>query len=190
MMFHRLSIVTPPATPALSLVDAKAHLRVDHDDDDDLIEAMAAAAIAKIDGPDGTGFCLMAQTWAVTLDRFHDRIRLPLRPVVSVSSVTYLDADGATQTVPSADYRLAISGGTGIVEIKPNASWPSVGDFAHPITITFVAGAGVPAALKAALMLIVGDLYANREAQTDRPLTANPAVEALVAPYRGGWVAA
>ena len=42
----------------------------------------------------------------------------------------------------------------------------------------------VPAALKAAILLIVGDLYANREAMVDAKLVENRAVSRLLFPYK------
>ena len=41
-----------------------------------------------------------------------------------------------------------------------------------------------PAPIKAAAMLLVGDLYANREAQVERPLHGNATYERLLNPYR------
>jgi len=41
-----------------------------------------------------------------------------------------------------------------------------------------------PAPVKAATLLLVADLHANREAQTERPLHANQAYERLLSPYR------
>ena len=41
-----------------------------------------------------------------------------------------------------------------------------------------------PAPVKAAALLLVADLYANREAQTDRPLHPNATFARLLAPYR------
>lgn len=40
------------------------------------------------------------------------------------------------------------------------------------------------APIKAAALLLVGDLYENREAQTDRQLFRNQAFDRLLAPYR------
>lgn len=41
-----------------------------------------------------------------------------------------------------------------------------------------------PAPVKSAALLMIGDLYANREAQSERPLSDNRAYERLLAPYR------
>ena len=42
----------------------------------------------------------------------------------------------------------------------------------------------VPAPIKSAALLLVGDLYANREAQGDRQFYKNPTFENLLNPYR------
>ena len=63
-----LRLVTAATEPILTLEEAKLHLRVDHDDDDDLIEALVAAVTARLDGRDGIlGRCLRAQTWELVL---------------------------------------------------------------------------------------------------------------------------
>jgi hypothetical protein len=56
---------------------------------------------------------------------------------------------------------------------------------AHVENYLGVAYAGAaPAPVKSAALLLVGDLYENREAQTDRPLTENRAFVQLLNPYR------
>lgn len=42
----------------------------------------------------------------------------------------------------------------------------------------------MPAPVKAAVLLLVGDLYENRERQADRTLSENTAYSLLLAPYR------
>lgn len=42
----------------------------------------------------------------------------------------------------------------------------------------------MPAPIKAAVLLLVGDLYENRERQGDRTLTEGTAYSMLLAPYR------
>lgn len=48
---------------------------------------------------------------------------------------------------------------------------------------TYTAGAE-PAPVKAACALLIGDLFENREAQTERPLSQNPTFCALLNPFR------
>ena len=42
----------------------------------------------------------------------------------------------------------------------------------------------VPAPIKSAALLLVGNLYENRESMGDRPYSKNPTFEALLNPYR------
>lgn len=62
-----------------------------------------------------------------------------------------------------------------------DAAVASVGDYINsptPLTAT------APAPVKAACLLLVGDLYSNREALVERPLSKNPTFERLLQPYR------
>ena len=62
-----------------------------------------------------------------------------------------------------------------------DAAAASVGDFINaPEALDDTA----PAPVKAATLLLVGDLYANREALVERPLSKNPTFERLLNPYR------
>jgi hypothetical protein len=42
----------------------------------------------------------------------------------------------------------------------------------------------LPATIKTAMLMYIADLYENREAQVEKPLTANLAVERLLSTYR------
>jgi uncharacterized phiE125 gp8 family phage protein len=64
-------LVTPPVAAPVSLAEAKAHLRVDFDDEDALISGLIDAATQHLDGWSGVlGRALMPQTWEMSLDRF------------------------------------------------------------------------------------------------------------------------
>lgn len=61
--------ITPPTAEIVTLDDARAHLRVDHDHDDMLIQTYLDAATAWVDGFDGVlGRCVMEQTWRATAE--------------------------------------------------------------------------------------------------------------------------
>ncbi|KIF80901.1 head-tail connector protein [Noviherbaspirillum autotrophicum] len=56
---------------------------------------------------------------------------------------------------------------------------------AHIENYTGVAcGDDAPAPVKSAALLMVGDLYENREAQSERPLSENKTFTLLLNPYR------
>jgi hypothetical protein len=52
-----------------------------------------------------------------------------------------------------------------------------------PILFTTYGFTVMPAALKAAILLMVGDLMENREASSSKSLTVNPAVRRLIDPF-------
>lgn len=189
-MFAPVRTVAPAVllTPA----EAKAHLRVDHADDDTLITALIEAATTHLDGWSGIlGRALVSQTWRQDFDAFGEYLRLPLGPVVSISSVTYYDINDASQTVASASYALLADGFGPYVGLVPGYTWPSVSSIRNaPVSVTYVAGYGtaaaVPRAIKQAALLLIAHWYDFREAvmagqaPTELPL----GVRALLAPFR------
>ncbi|MDP2358014.1 MAG: head-tail connector protein [Beijerinckiaceae bacterium] len=185
-------LVTPPAAPPVSLEEAKAHLRVDHDEENALIEALIAAATAHLDGWTGIlGRCLVTQTWRQDLREFPagGTIRLPF-PAPGSVSVTYYDAANAEQTLAPSAYHVLDDIRGGAIELAASASWPAVYDRPDAVSVTFNAGYGagnaVPAALKAAIKLMIGDLYMNREtvAKTGVSVPMSTAAHMLIASYR------
>lgn len=153
--------VEPTAMP-VTLAEAKAQCRVLHDDEDDLIEGLIAAATSMVE--DYLGRSLSAQTWRLTLDGFADRIILPRGPVTAISAFTYLDAAGASQTVSSGLYALDTDADPQMIRRQPAASWPVPGDFVNPVTITYTAGfTEAPAAIRHAILMLVANWFANRE---------------------------
>lgn len=187
-MLAPVRTVVAAETP-VSLVEAKAHLRVDHTDDDTLITALINAATDHLDGWSGVlGRALVTQTWRQDFADFTDKLRLPLKPVSSVSGVTYYDTDNAQQTLATSVYELLTDDAGPFLALKVDQSWPNTESRAAAVSVTFVAGsavASVPAAIKAAMLLMIGHLYENREAVAEGNFAVMPmAVDALIAPYR------
>ncbi|AJQ86092.1 head-tail connector protein [Xanthomonas oryzae pv. oryzicola] len=73
-----------------------------------------------------------------------------------------------------------VGAGRSPLPIEPAQVTSQDGDW--PLLFTTTPGP-VPAALKAAILLLVGDLYANREASI-QGLSENPAVSRLLFPFR------
>ena len=174
---HRPVLVTPPSAAPVSLIEAKAHLRVDHDEDDDSINLLIGAAVGHLDGWTGIlGRCLATQTWRQDYSCFAPVLRLPLEPAASITSIT---DDG--EPVASESYSLATDAGGSVVRFAEGVSLTGA------ISVTFVAGyEDVPAPIKAAILLMVGHWYQNREAVAVGVTVENlpMAVDALLAPYR------
>ena len=185
-----LRLITPPAEEPITLEEAKQHLRVEDSSQDLLIGLYIMAARQHIDGKDGwLGRAIVSQTWELSLDTFPaDEIQIPLVPLVSITSVVYDDEDGIEQTIDGADYTLDPAGW---VVTAGDYSWPTPITAINAVRVRFVAGYGdaadVPATIKAAILLMVGDLYAQRESFATGPASAVPmstTVENLLAPLR------
>lgn len=189
-MLKPVRTVAPAVTP-VSVAEARDHCRVDTNDEDVLISALVDAAVSHLDGHSGVlGRAMVTQTWRQDYPRFVNRMRLPLGDLITVSSVTYYDADNAVQTL-STDIYTAFSDSVGpYLDLKPDQSWPSTYTREDAVRVTWTAGYGpaatdVPAAIRQAMLLMIGHWFENREASvvgvsvTDLPM----AVNALLAPY-------
>jgi hypothetical protein len=96
-----LRVVTPPS-PIVKTSDLSGGYCVG----DALASSLIAAVTETIDGPTGwLGRALGPQTleWASPCWPC-DWFTLPCRPIIDIDSVTYLDADGAEQTVDEGDW--------------------------------------------------------------------------------------
>lgn len=184
-----LKLITAPSANPIDSSTVKLHLRVIGTSEDLLIDLYTLAAVSALDGDTGIlGRCLMTQTWDYALDNFpSDEIKIPLPPLQSVTSIKYLDETGSEQTLDSSRYFVDSSSVPGWVVVDADG-WPTTYDTANAVTIRFVAGytsaANVPASLKAALLLHIGDLFENRQNSTERQLYSNDAYDRLTYPYR------
>lgn len=116
------------------------------------------------------GRALITQTYDLTLDRFPCESAIELRrpPVQSVTSVTYIDASGVSQTLSTDVYEVSLNREMPQIRLKSGKSWPSTYDAAEAVTIRFAAGYGdapgdVPYPIRQATLLMIGHLYNNRE---------------------------
>lgn len=185
--------VTPPDEAAISLEDAKRHLRVDHSDDDDYIESLVEVATAHLSGPDGwLGRCLLQTVLELRLDNFCESIQLPLPPYVEMVSVKYDDANGTEQTFAADNYRV-IGGASPALILKSGKSWPATNCQPECVRIQYKSGYGtdgedVPAPIRQAMLLMIAHWYENREAVVmptgTSPVELPIGAERLLTPFR------
>jgi len=152
--------ISDPA-PAVSVAEAKVHLRVDGDADHDLIAGLIAGAVDYLDGWTGVlGRAIEAQTVEMTLDSWPAAVKLPLGPVDPDSVVIVYSAGGADQVLSVAAYQVDVRS---IVEavVTPVGTWPSP---ARSIRVRWTAGAGASPSDKQMILQMVGTGYLNREA--------------------------
>lgn len=200
-MMGAVTVSVEPATEPVTLAEAKLHLRIDDGmtAEDTLISALITAARQKIEIE--TRRALVTQTQMLKLDQFPSgempAIELPNPPLQNVNSVQYVDQNGDTQTLSASEYIVDAASEPARITPAYNTYWPLTRAQINAVTVTFVCGyapvsgsptdyaANVPQALKAAIKLLVGHWYENREAST--PLNLKPlpmAVDSLIWNYR------
>lgn len=188
-----LSLVTAPTIEPLSYDEAKAHCRVDTDEESGLLNALIQTAREYAERY--TSRALLPQTWDWKLDAFPcGEFVLPLPPVTSITSISYVDTDGDSQTWSSALYRTDLPSGptAARARIEPvyGEVYPQTRALSNAVTVRFVCGyaneAAVPSSIKAAMLLLIGHWYGNREPVVVGAITTSVplAVDALLWPYK------
>ena len=158
-------LATAPATEPISLTEAKLHLKMDDiTTDDTLITSLIKAARMYCEQYCNAGF--VTQTWEYYLDRFPRVIELNKFPISAIS-IKYYDKDNVEQTLASTVYSVDMIDSPTRITLGENQTWPEIEGKLNAIKITatvgFGAAADVPDDIKAAILLMVGNLYANRE---------------------------
>lgn len=184
-----LVLITPPAAEPLTYAEAAGHLRVETPTDETYITSLVVAARQWAERY--LGRALVTQTWERVLDRFPcGAIVLGMGRLASVTSVTYLDAAGASQTLGTSAYQVDDVSEPGRVLQAPSTYWPSTeAGRVNAVRVRFVAGYGaasaVPVPIKAAMLLLVGHLYEHRESEVTGTITSEHklAIDALLSPY-------
>lgn len=153
--------------------------------DDDLLVALLAAAVDRAEN--FTGLSIRLKSYEGALDAFPDdggEIEIANPPLVEIHGVTY---GNDSEVLEFTDW--ALDDYSQPARIKPlTGGWPSFSYALAGVKIAFEAGytaADLPAAIRQALLLMVGDWYEHREDSTDKqnwPL--NNGAMALLRPYR------
>jgi uncharacterized phiE125 gp8 family phage protein len=117
----------------------------------------------------------ITRTYEYTLDEWpvDDAIDLPMPPAIAISSIVSTLSDGTSSTWSSSEYQLDATGFVGRLAPAYGYNWPSetLREMAG-VKITYTAGYGstaasVPSRVKHAIMILIGELYENRE-DTDK----------------------
>lgn len=162
-----LKLKTAPSVEPVTLAEAKLHCKVDSTDDDALITGLIVSARQQAEHLSGRA--LVTQEWELSLDRFPaDSLEIPRPTLQSIASITYLDGDGARQTLASTEYQEIVDELIGRVIPAYGKSWPSCRVQPGSVVVTFTAGYGlavsVPSNIKSWMLLAIATLYAQREA--------------------------
>jgi uncharacterized phiE125 gp8 family phage protein len=163
-----------PSVEPVTVAEAKSHLRVDTSDDDTYIGTLITAAREWVEAYlDRT---LVHTQWKMRLERFPTDslypIELPRPPVVSSGTatavtITYTGETGNTATLSTAQYRVQRFETPGRVTTVYGGTWPAGREDNDAVQVTWWAGYGstgssVPAAIRHAILMLVGYWYENR----------------------------
>lgn len=167
-----LVLITAPTVEPVSLAEAKAHLRIDIDDDDTLISRLITTARMYLEeNRTKPRLAMINQTWEFIADSWPrtDTLVLTPCPLQSVTSIKYTDSAGVETTFSSSNYLVDTYNKPGRVRLKSAASWPSVTlRELNGLVVRFVAGHGASGSTvreqwRQSILLLVGHWYENRE---------------------------
>lgn len=185
-----LVMTSGPAAEPVTVAEAKAHLRIDHNAEDVLIGSLILTSRLHIEA--ALGIALISQGWRLLLDRWPSGtiVRVPLRPLIAVQEIRVRAADGPPAVVAALEYAVdAASAEPRIIRVA--AKWPETGLAAHGIEIDLVAGFGtaasdVPQPIRQAVLLLVAHWYEHRDPiEIGSEATAIPmGISELLAPWR------
>lgn len=167
----KIKLISAPDTEPITLAELKLHLRLDSGTVEDvLLTSIIQAARERVE--DITRRALLTQTWELYLREFpcKDHIDLPFGNLQSVNSFKYTDSANVVHTLTAnVDYIVELNGeGIGRIVLPYNGSFPSATlNTSNPVAIEFDCGwesaTDIPSKIRAAIKLICGDLYENRE---------------------------
>ena len=178
-------VVTAPAYEPVTRAQAKLWAKLDADltADDAIIDLLVKTMREYAENLTGRAFVqrtlqyIMPATELLKVgDSTRTGFKLPFPPLISVSSITYIDTDGVQQTLAAADYDVHTWVEPGIVVEDWNASWPSYRGEPDAWRINYLAGYApgsppdeaahqevLPAALKVWVQARIATLYNIRE---------------------------
>lgn len=194
---YGLVLMTPPDEEPVELDLVKQFCRIDIDDDDNLVASLITDARQRCEDvseraliqqtyklvldhfpgvapigiqslPFGFGW---AEGWPVrwsSFPHYHGyAIHLPRPPLMSVTSIQYVDTTGETQTLDPSLYIVDASQEPGRITPAYGKMWPATRHQIAAVTVTYVAGYGadassVPARLQQRIMNHVAYCYENR----------------------------
>lgn len=194
-----MKVIEDVTVEPVTVDEARAHIEhAVYDDsdvdptDDAMIEGFISAAREHCE--QFLGLTLARKTLEVGLSEYpddSDPIELPFGPVVELLSIT--TGAGSDDAVWSAeDFQL--DDHSSPARLYPVEPWPTV-TAAYPnlIRVRYLAGYGVdsdggqvlPKVVKAAILLMIGHFWKNREATVDKAMAELPlGVESLLRPLR------
>ena len=189
-----LELLEAPATTPVTLTEVKDQLRIEHTDDDTLINRLINVAVAYTDVQGALGHAMITQKWGQWVNSTPPQtVKLLLGPLIAVTAVKYYDANGTLQTDTLSNYEIFGTEFSTTIGPKEGFAWPVTQDRPDAIRIEYTIGYGsattdIPETLRHALMMLIGHWYDNRETTMMDELSNVPyGFDALMDMHRRAW---
>jgi len=174
--------LTSPVIEPVSLTQAKLFLRVDHEDENDLISSIITAARIQIE--DYCGVSLILRLRQANFNALSSRdIIVNHYPLRDVTAVRLIDKSGEETALTSDQYQVNLKARPARLSLEKRPKTI----LNQSLSIDFMAGFGanesdIPAPFTQAILLLTAQLY---ERGDERPEDIPLMVQALLMPYRG-----
>jgi uncharacterized phiE125 gp8 family phage protein len=155
--------ISAPGTEPVTSAQAKEQCGVTSSETafDTKLTRLITVARAHVEAYCGARFGSRSAT--MLCDSFADLARLPEAPVSAVTSITYVDTAGVTQTLSTDVYELRGEGLEAAIVLKYEQSWPSFRPGSR-ITVTATVGYSTqPEDVVHAMLLHIADMFGERE---------------------------
>lgn len=206
-MIPKTKLINSPSESVISLNEIKSFLKIDHNDEDTLLEVLIESSTERLE--DEIGFKFIEQEWEIYFDYFSkvsdgliftsddgtlssvqaraNHLNLPFGKIIQIDSFSTFDDDDNEFMVDSATYQADIHSHYGKISLRYGSIWPAtVLRPSNGIKISGLFGispdaAGVPKKIKMAVMELVAAMYEYRGDEYPKiPATALMLIE----PYR------
>lgn len=182
------ALVSADTVEPVTLAEAKLWIRQDYSQgtvEDAMVSGLITAAREWFEN--AMDRSLLEKVWRLKLPWFCNVIELPYPPLSSVVSITYLDADGATQTLATTIYNVVTATTPARIELASEQTWPVTDVHPEAVTVSFRVGTdAAPEMVKAGIKMLVAYWYGFRgdEERTPKPPASIDAIVITARSYR------
>ncbi|MDD5159684.1 MAG: head-tail connector protein [Sulfuricurvum sp.] len=161
-----LILKTAPLSAPVTLDEAKAHLNVLSDLDDELISFLIGVATEQAE--EITNRQLMRSTYEMTMDILPDRFEIKKPPLHAVEKIEYIpDGSDSYAILDPSKYMVDNTVEPGVVIRRNDATYPAISWMVNAVRVTFTAGyadaASVPKSIKQWMLIRIATLFEHRE---------------------------
>ncbi len=158
-------VTTAATTYPVSLTEAKSHLKVDTNADDTYIESIIKAATQLSEEYTNRFFIDTVVTQYAS--DFKEIETLFKSKVSAVTHVKYYDSNNTLQTLSATVYDEQLNYEPAQIQLADGQSYPAFTKRNDAVEVKYTVGYGaasdVPEIIKQAILLTIGNFYANRE---------------------------